>query len=1198
MATLEVRTPQAELPYGIQVAGSEWPDCPVRLTVDSEVAPARMHALLGDSMRTRVQPIAGEFEVVLDLPGLKPGKHTIEAVSTAREGERANASFELLDIPELEEDGRPTLRPLRRIIDFNLRRFPDGVPRPGARLLALAARDALRLRQADDPSPPVDPGCNWYPIGPSVVRAGQVFSTTPTTFVTAPISGRVTAIAIDPNDVQTIYAATAQGGLWKSANGGRDWEPKSDYTPSLACGSVTVDPSVTDAAGRSTRIIIGTGEPNNSDSYYGAGILLSTDGGETWAARGTTTFVRAAFSSIGIDPDDNQHLIAASDIGVHESTDEGVNWTLLDAGASFDLVVDWANSGGAEVYVGRTGVGVRRRVGTGAWTTLGGGLPAATGRVALAMAPSAPDTIYAAVPSGGTVTFYRTTNGGTSWTATGGTVAGAQLTYNLTLAVHPTDPNTLLFGEVHLWRSTNAGASWTRVSTGSPGIHADQHALAFDPTDGTRVFAGNDGGVWLSTNGGVAWTHRNKDLATLQYFGAANHGQREAIMLGGTQDNGAQRYVGHPAWEHSALGDGAFCAIDSTSDPHRWFETRWYSFPCFRSDNSGAAGSWVAKQSGITTNSNWFYPPFAMDPNDSTVIYTAYDRLYRSSDRGETWTALTGVLAAGVNISAIAIAPSNSGIVYVGLRNGRVFSVTGSGTSWTATDISAAPIPAGQISDIAVHPTDPSTIYVTTSDLIFSEGSESFAADHVYRTTNGGTSWASVSTGLSQANPVNTIVIDPSAPQTLFIGCDVGIFRSDNGGTSWAAWDQGLPNCSVQDLQLFAPGRLLRAATHGRSVWERPIDAATCPSVSLYVRDNLLDTGGVTPSPSGVVHPFVSTDWVYWWQSADIKVDSPDPATNAYAFPGLDIDYLQFEDHLHENPRRDTFVRVYAQVHARGTQRATSVRVRAFWADASLALPPLPSDFWMVFPNADPMDTTNWHPVGPAKTITSIAPARPKVVGWSWHVPATAPTHTCMLVVATCAEDPISVSGTDVGAAVNGSNHVTLKNLHVDAVVPGATGADTPAGPYMVELAIPRAQVPIDIRFNTRGLPPGALMHIALPKFKATGGLRKALRGIKAAGAAPEPLRALEQHGCRDPVEFDWDRVFTLEAGDPEKLGRELPGIYGVLPATKRFAAALTVALPDVEFERPLTFHLEQWVGKRLAGGSSYELRPSKRRES
>jgi photosystem II stability/assembly factor-like uncharacterized protein len=1194
--SLAVRPKVVDVSVGIQVIGEGWRDDPVRLGLDGQDGPLRLRVLQGEQHDDGVRPVGGSFVVMIDSTGLNPGRHTVEGVETGRAAPlRANDDFELRDILGVEEDGRPSMRWLLRILDYDQRRFPDGHPQSGTRLLALADRDAMRIRQADKPAPPVDPGCNWYPIGPSVVRDGQVFASGG--FTVAPISGRVTDIAIDPHDPQTIYAATAQGGLWKSTNGGLDWDPKTDFEVSLACGSVTVDPSVVDGAGRSARILVGTGEPNRGDSYFGAGMLLSTNGGDTWVARGTSQFTRAAFSSIAVDPARSHHLLAATDEGVYESSDEGRKWTLLDAGPSYDLVVDWANAGGAVVYVGRLGVGIRRRVGNGAWTTLAGGLPTVPGRIALAMAPSNPSTLWAAIPSAvdeGTVTFYRTTDGGTTWTAASGVVPGKQLRYNLILAVHPTDPDTLLFGEVHLWRSTDGAVTWTDVGVGSPGVHADQHAVAFHPSDETKLYAGNDGGVWYSSDGGVTWSHRNKDLATLQYFGTASHGTYEAVMLGGSQDNGAHRYVGHPAWQHSAVGDGAFCAISRSGDTHQWYESRWWGFPCFRSDLSGAAGTWVKKQSGITPNKAWFYPPLVMDPNDSSVLYVGYDKLYRSSDRADTWTAITGVVSAGSNITAITVAPSDSDIVYVGLRNGRVFGVARTGATWTAADMSAAPLPAGQISDIAVHPTDPNTVYVTTSDLLFSEGEfKSFASDHVYRTIDGGRTWKSVSAGLSQANPVNSILIDPTNPQTVFIGCDVGIFRSPDGGASWRAWDEGLPNCSVLDLQLFEPERLLRAATHGRSIWERPIDPATCPPVQLYLRDNVLDTGRTTPSPSGVVDPFDATGSVYWWQSADIKVDSPDPTTNAYAFAGLNIDYLQFENHQHENPRRNTLVRVYVQVHVRGNQPATNVRVRTFWADGSDP-PPLPADFWAAFPSADSSDTSSWHPLGPTHTIPAVAPGHPRVTGWGWQVPPSAPTHPCLLAVVTSDEDPIpSLATTSVGAAVNSSNHVTLKNLHVDSMIRRAERSGATAGPYTIGLSTTSEEAAIDVRFNTRGLPPGTRLTIALPRLDAMGELRGALRSVPVTEVVPPEFRELEQHGRREGLEFDRRRVLRLETSEATQLRGtdDLPGLFGVRPGGRRLTMAFLVTIPDADFERSLTLHVEQWEGGELAGGSSYELR-------
>lgn len=1196
-------SPEAYLfPCKIQIFGQGWRDCPVAFLVDGkrEVIPAMV--LLGLASSGTVRPVGGEFLALLNVPGLKAGRHKIVAVQMMRGRELSeSAEFELEDVPETGKDGRPTHRWFRRREHFLTQRFPDGVNhRPGSRLRALAHRDAMRAAgrktDPDQPGPPVSPGANWYCIGPSVVRRGQVFGATTATFGTAPISGRITSIAYDTLETNIVYAAAAQGGVWKSTDGGLNWRPKSDYAASLAIGCVTVDPS-SPVGGKSVRILAGTGEPNNSDSYYGAGMLFSSDGGETWAQRGAATFARAAFSTIAVDPANNQHLYAATDIGVYESTDEGVNWTQIEPGICHDLVVDWVNPGGAELYVGKLGVGVRRSTNGGAvWATLGGGLPASGGRVALARAPSDANTLYTAFASGAALTgIYRTTDGGTTWTLTATTPAGVgQAGYNLVLGVHPTDPNTVLFGEVSLWRSTNGGGAWTRVSTGSPGIHADQHAVTFHPTNGNLVFVGNDGGIFYSTNGGVTYTHRNKDLATLQYFICANHSQWDAVMLGGTQDNGAQRYLGHPAWEHSALGDGAYAAIDATSNTRRWFESRWWGFPLFRSDTAGAAGSWVDKKGTIGTNSNWFYPPFEMDPADSRVLFVGYERLWRTTNSGDAWTAITGALVgATTNITAIAVAPSDSNTVYVGIQDGSVFRVTQSMGIWTATNVTSAPLPAGQVSDIAIHPTNANTVYVTTSNLIFSEGAGEFTNNHVFRTTDGGTTWANRSAGLSQANPVNAIALDPMNPDTVFIGCDVGIFRSTNGGGAWATWDDGLPNCSVQDLKFFAPRRLLRAATHGRSIWERLVDAALVPPTDIYLRDSVLDTGLATPGPSGVEHPFNVGETIYWYQSPDIKIDAPDSVTGAYQTPSRDVDYLQFEEMNHDNPRRDTWVRAHVQVHNRGNATATNVQVRAFWANAGGGLPNLPVDFWTAFPNVDPADTSVWHPVGQARTVPVINPGQPRVASWSWLVPTGAPNHTCMLAVARSDQDAVSTIALDISTAVNADNNVTLKNLQVDNVVPGSGGADEGAGPYFIDFADFGRRDLIDIRINPGTLPRGTIVQLFFPEFRTALPLKKSVLDLEIRSRDPVKLPGRPEQACGEPTPYRTDLAFVLKIGSPRK--RKLPqhpGISGIMPDGIGLSAAIFVKLPaSVKAASSAVFYIEHWSGGRLVGGSEYELR-------
>jgi hypothetical protein len=227
-------------PYHIQVFGADWGYCPVVFLLDDEIPLRPARVLVGEPRLDAVEPIRGEFMVLLNIPGLKAGRHRIAAMSRTPKAV-ASAYFSVDEWRDTEKDGRPAHRWLRRQEHFMRERFPDGINRrPGSRIQALEHRDRMRFRQRDEPSPPMGGVCNWQPIGPSVVRKGQVFATA-STYTTAPISGRVTGIAYDTHNTSILYVASAMGGVWKSTDGGLNWRPKSDYAISLAIGCVTVD---------------------------------------------------------------------------------------------------------------------------------------------------------------------------------------------------------------------------------------------------------------------------------------------------------------------------------------------------------------------------------------------------------------------------------------------------------------------------------------------------------------------------------------------------------------------------------------------------------------------------------------------------------------------------------------------------------------------------------------------------------------------------------------------------------------------------------------------------------------------------------------------------------------------------------------------------------------------------------------------
>ena len=258
------------------------------------------------------------------------------------------------------------------------------------------------------------------------------------------------------------------------------------------------------------------------------------------------------------------------------------------------------------------------------------------------------------------------------------------------------------------------------------------------------------------------------------------------------------------------------------------------------------------------------------------------------------------------------------------------------------------------------------------------------------------------------------------------------MFRTDDAGGSWTPWDDGLPNAPVYDLAVHGASRLLRAATFGRSMWERPIDDTNIPLVDVYMRDNVIDTGRASPSLNGVSDPFDPSILVHHWQSPDIKVDAQEGSPPAFQTDAVVDNYVDFAARVeHRNPQRGVTNRVYVQVLSRGVNAATNVKVRCFFAEAHAGLPPLPADFWT---SGRPFSGTpsgpDWTPVGPSYTFPTLAPGQPGIAEWNFKVPSSASEHSCLLAVATSDEDPLDAGGIlDISPLVTTQKLVTLKNL-------------------------------------------------------------------------------------------------------------------------------------------------------------------------
>jgi photosystem II stability/assembly factor-like uncharacterized protein len=805
--------------------------------------------------------------------------------------------------------------PLAEIPDGALIRANEQLEREEERLRAINSQEELSA-----PS--------WTALGPAPIGTGQTFGSPKVS-----VSGRVNVLALDPGyngtSNQTVYIGAATGGVWRSTNNGSTWTPLFDDQPFLAIGALAIDPSNPNV------IYAGTGEGKVTQGYYGVGMLKSNNGGATWTLitgpistrpPNQPAFINASFTQIAIDPAAPSTVFATTTIGipgsasssvpeipalgqrgVWRSLDGGLNWTNVDptgTGGNFsatDVLVDSRNHD--RVLAVLRGVGVFRSTSGGAlgtWTKLGGGLPAETlwlrGILAAGppISPSTETTIYAAfaAPDSTLQGIYRTMDGGNSWTQLVRPQVPGQANYNLALAVDPVDANIVYYGTSTnsnnnggtLWRSTNGGQSWTDLSQGSGtgGLHADTHDIAISPANRNTLFTANDGGMFRTdnaTSAAVAWASLNQSLNITQFQSIALHPANVNLLIGGTQDNGTNRFNGNPNWFHSDDGDGGFALIDQ-SNPlvmyHTFFNQRGNGAIMGAAISFNGGDSWAdfvgcldcsASQGNINPNDRVsFYAPMALHTGftgaSGNVVYYGTHRLYRSADRGQTWIGI-GPSADGFGtdltrnlpnfpsyLTAISAHPQlnqNTNppgeVVWVGTSDGNVQVTANAGATNSATwaNVTKAPLPDRYVTDIALDPNNQLRTVVAFSGFNSSTPS---TPGHVFLTTNGGGSWTDISGNLPDT-PANTAVIDPARPNTYYVGTDIGVFQTTDGGATWVRMSDGMPKVPVFMLRYHAASQSLIAATHGRGVYRAQLDTGppTQNTEELKTDDGSAETG-------------------------------------------------------------------------------------------------------------------------------------------------------------------------------------------------------------------------------------------------------------------------------------------------------------------------------------------------------------------
>ena len=748
-----------------------------------------------------------------EVPSRNPGGKALLRLLQLLESEGfSGLAEETIDLAVADEDREavremvtqmgiaPPAKPKRRARSTAKREEPSaGETEAGGTTVAEEIAQAY-LEAAAQMGPPTPFGPQWRSCGPSTVTNGQTYGATRIN-----ASGRVSALAVDPSRPTHVLAGAANGGVWESFNRGASWAPRTDFARTLTVGALAFDPVVP------ATVYCGTGE-GDWWSYLGVGALRSTNGGTTWTTLCTAPFVGDGFYSIVVDPTNRMRLFAGTRGGLWVSTDGGVTWIRRRTQATWSISL----SGTEVLAASRDGL-FRSTNHGGTWNAVAlPGAPAGFQRLAVAIAPSDPGVAYAWGAS--------TTDGGFLWRRAAGTwtaigippgVSIGQAWYDWYVAVAPDLATQIYCGAIDIHRGTLSGGTWTWVnlsskSSGGNSIHPDQHSIAFEPGRPATVYAGCDGGVYRSDDRGINWVHCNNGLQITEFEYLAHNIGVSRWLIGGTQDNGTNRWTGPSSWEHVGDADGGDCGVNRTN-PQVVFHSR-QNWALFRSSTGGAFGSWTnvtpARPAGEGVG--LFYPPVECSATTGNTIAMGGRSLYVSRDLGTTWTRF-GYPAAGV-ASALYIPDADT--VLVGLTDGRICRTRFSAGAWSALAALTTPRTGAFISDLHAERGGAGRIWAASTRI---------GGGRVFLSDDGGTSWTDRTAGLPGL-PINAVEVDAANRSRIWVGADLGVYQSMDAGATWSDFSASLPNAYVGDLVLHPHARVLRAGTRNRGAWEIPVD--------------------------------------------------------------------------------------------------------------------------------------------------------------------------------------------------------------------------------------------------------------------------------------------------------------------------------------------------------------------------------------
>lgn len=686
------------------------------------------------------------------------------------------------------------------------------------------------------------------------------------------MSGRIADIEIDPEDPATWYVGVGSGGVWKTENAGTTWSPLFDGQAVYSIGTVDIDPS------NPHTVWVGTGENVGGRHVgWGNGVYRSRDGGGSWEHLGLEDSEH--ISQIIVHPEDPDTVWVASqgplwspggERGLFKTTDGGQTWrNVLSAGewtGVTDLLIDprnpdrlyaatWQRHRTVAAYMGagpESGLHVSDDGGE-TWRQLSTGLPTGNlGKIGVTISPQDPDVIYAAIEldrrTGG---IWRSSNRGESWVKMSDMVSGGTGPhYYQELFAHPH-----VFDRIYLANNTtqiseDGGATWRGINNTHK--HVDDHAIAFHPDDPDYILVGSDGGLYESWDNEASWRYISNLPITQFYDVAADDDAPFYNVYGGTQDNSTQvgpsrtdnmHGIRNADWEIVVFADGHQPATEPGNPDIAYGQ--WQQGNLVRFDRTTGEITYIQPQGepgDPAERFNWD-TPILVSSHSPTRLYHASQRLWRSNDRGQTWTALSGDLTrdevrmelpimgrqwswdAGWDvyamsnyntITAVAESASDEDVLWVGSDDGLIHYTRDGGENWTrieADDLPGVPERA-YVNDIIVDHSDSSTIYIALDDHKNGD-----YTPYLVRSTNNGRSWQSVASNLPDTHLVWTIIQDHVNPDLFFVGTEYGVFFTVDAGGEWVQLTGGVPTISFRDLVIQRRENDLVGATFGRGIY-------------------------------------------------------------------------------------------------------------------------------------------------------------------------------------------------------------------------------------------------------------------------------------------------------------------------------------------------------------------------------------------